>query len=314
MVSFLLTSCGSLKDISLITGNEKSKCYKQDEYNYSVNEISKPIHELKIDTLLSNHFSFEALNVANAIGLIEPLHQFVVLKLDFKANPSLQKQVELLELRQNITDRINLSSLEISSVSSELDCEEERANQLAGYLKSKADQREKNLVIASIVVGAAGGIGAEILGNSTSGNSGSFVAIGASIAETVFGVLMLTNQKKISYDHKRNTIGEIWNVPTVSKTLPPGIWYYLNYKNRGIDKFKQSLREFLVANWLAYGEIENPKERTVSPVYFGSGGIYSSDELQIRANMYDQIESYIKLMKQDLTTLFMELENLNAEE
>jgi hypothetical protein len=47
-------------------------------------------------------------------------------------------------------------------------------------------------------------------------------------------------------------------------------------------------------------------------LFFGEGGEYTAEHLMNRANMHDQIEAHINLMKQDLKLLASELENLNT--
>lgn len=264
-----------------------------------------------IESTLSANFSFDALNVANAIGIIPSLKEYVLLKEKYKADSSLENRLNILELRLNIIEEINIASLEISSVTSELDCEEERADQIANYLKAKADQREKNLVIGSIIFGAASAITVEGLNNSpNTGKSGSYVAVGSALVGAGLGVLMLIDKKSVNFLHERNTIGEIWNNIPVSKTLPPSIWYYLNYKN-DVDK-KQSLCDLLVEHWKVYGQVEKKKKKNkeTTEIYFGNGEKYSSGELKNRAQMYDQIEAYIKLMKQNLEALSVEFKRL----
>lgn len=81
--------------------------------------------------------------------------------------------------------------------------------------------------------------------------------------ESVFGVLMLVREKKINFKHERNTLREIWEGPQISKTLPPSIWYYLNFK---YEKYR---KESLVKNWSQFGQIEqsNSKEREFNALY-----------------------------------------------
>lgn len=305
-----LSSCSSLKNFPSANALTKSACYNKADYDYNPEDLPNKLIANDIDSLLSKNFSFDALNVANAIGVIQPLKEYILLKEKHKIDFSLENRLNILELRINIIEKINISTLEISSVTSELDCEEERADQIANYLKAKADQREKNLVIGSIIVGAAGAIATEGLNNSpNTGKSGSYVAVGSALVGTALGVSMLIDKKTIHFLHERNTIGEIWDNVPVSKTLPPSIWYYLNYKN-DLNK-KQSLRELLVEHWEVYGQVEKKKKgKGAKEIYFGIGGKYSSDELKTRAEMYDQIEAYIKLMKQDLEVLSTEFKKL----
>ncbi len=313
VISIVFAACSGSRQVSSASNWAKSNCYNQTDYRYTEADLPRPFHHIKIDTALGNRFSFESLNVANAIGLLDYLAQYAALKIEYPQNPTIEKRVALLELRQTITEKINISSLEISSVASELNCEEERASQISNYLKSKGDQREKNLVISSIIIGAAGAIAVEGVNNSPStGKTGSYLGVGVSLLEATLGFLMLTNRQKVSFSHVRNTPGEIWLAPTTSKTLPTSIWYYLNYKDS--DKRKVSLRELLVENWAAFGQVSQPTaqdKKKQSQLYFGNGGKYGAEELQNRADMYDQIEAYINLMKQDLKILSLEFKNFS---
>jgi len=71
----------------------------------------------------------------------------------------------------------------------------------------------------------------------------------------------------------------------------------------------------LTSGWVL-GKLPTPKEKKREEVYtlfFGEGGEYTAGPLTNRANMHDQIEAQINLMKQDLKLLSFELEKLDDE-
>jgi len=239
----------------------------------------------------------------------------VNLKKDYKISLTLEKRIEIVELSQRINQRINISSLEISAVASEMDCEEERADQIATYLKGKEDDAETKLTVGSIVVGAAGAIiaGALIV-KGDAGNAPEFIGIGAGLTEATLGVMILLNKRKVEFYHSRNALKDIWFAPETSTIFPQSVWYYLTYEKP--DCSTKSLRQQLVDKWLGFGQIADTKEKNKEKVYslfFGEGGKYTADQLNNRANMHDQIEAQINLMKQDLKLLALELEKLNNE-
>lgn len=309
----LLTACSSVKEVSSLENLKKSDCFNQSDYNYSVGEMPQSAEIRNIESDLSQNFSFESLNIANAFGFLNLLKDFNAFRNNHLKNPSIENQLKLIDLKLTILQKINNASLEISAVTSELDCEEERASQIANFLKGKVEKKERNLVIASMIVGAAGAITTEGFNNSPStGKAGSLVAIGTAITEATLGVLILTNNKNIEFCHKRNTLGEIWSGFPTSKTLPSSIWYYLNYQDE--ENRKTSLRDMLMKHWENFGQIEKRaknKPNKVDEIYFGNGGKYTFNQLENRADMYDQIESYIYLMKQDLNRLSVEFENFS---
>jgi hypothetical protein len=81
---------------------------------------------------LTNRFTNQSLNTANAIGSLEIPSKSIKLSNNYTA-PTTYKRICLIELLQKIVQRINTASLEVSSIASELDCEEERANQFAYF-------------------------------------------------------------------------------------------------------------------------------------------------------------------------------------
>ncbi|SFE41259.1 hypothetical protein [Thermoflexibacter ruber] len=308
---FVLNACGGFKDASLNSQLDKSNCNQQAVFNYTKEELPKPIHTLAIDTMLTNCFSFHSLNNANAIGVIGLLTDFVNLKKDYQTNPTLEKRIKITELSQKIHQRINVASLEISSVASEMDCEEERADQVATYLKEKEDEAETKLTVGAVVIGATGAVIAGILlANGDESNRPEFIGIGAGLAETTLGMLILLNKRKVHFYHPRNALQDIWTAPATSRIFPPAVWYYLTYENKN----EKSLRQQLVDKWLGFGQIADTREKKKEDVYylfFGKGGKYTADQLTNRANMHDQIEAQINLMKQDLKLLALELEKLD---
>lgn len=303
------TSCAGPKNAQIIAQLEKSNCNHQVYSSYTINELPKPIHTLEIDTVLTDRFSFQSLNAANAIGLLEQLTSFVKLKKAYQANPSIELRIEIVEVLQRIYQRINIASLEVAAIASEMDCEEERADQIATYLKGKDNNIETKLTVAAIVTGASGAVASGLL---TKHNTGSYVGVATGLLEATFGALILFNKHKISFYHHRNALKEIWTAPQISTIFPSSVWYYLTYQNPITNE--HSPRQQLVDKWLGFGQIADVKEKNREKIYnlfFGQGGKYTADQLTNRANMHDQIESQINLMKQDLKLLALELEKIN---
>jgi hypothetical protein len=311
LVSTVLFSCSNVKNTTLNYQLSKSNCKSSSEYIYTNAALPKSIFEIKLDSVLTNRFSFTSLNTANAIGIIDNLTQYTKLKIDEKASPKLERRVVMLELLQKITQRINIASLEISAVASELDCEEERANQVASYLKNKESTKEKKLIIGSMIVGAVGSIAAEIISmNTNSGNISNYVAIATSVIDVGLGTLIILNNKSIEFYHTRNALKDIWTNPPTSTFFPASLWYYLTFENT--SKNETSLRKQLIEKWQDFGQINNTKEKEKNiALFFGNGGVYETEQLKNRADMHDQIEAYITLMKQDLKQLSIEIENIN---
>ncbi len=305
--ALLLFSCGNMKSIP-VQQLRQGSCYLENKLPHTSSVIPSPLHEIEIDSILTSIFSYTSLNIANGIGILDLLTEYVSHEENHRDRPTTESRLKSLELFQKIDYQINLASLEISAVASELDCEEERISQLADFMKEKEGEVEKRLTVAAIVVGASGAI---LAGVQTSDRGDKVVGITAGIAEATLGTLILLNKKKVDFYHQRNALGEIWKGLETSEIFPPAVWYYLCYFNPDSSENK-SIRYQMIQRWLGFEQIENAKKkkrRALFNLYFGEGGRYTTEQLYNRANMYDQLESYIKLMKQELTILSMELNN-----
>lgn len=304
LIPIIFCSCATERLNSLI---ERDICNQQNSYQYTRSEIPKPIYEKSIDTLLFSSFNLSDLNAANAIGVLDLLTDYLIkLNISHK-DSSIQNQLQLLRIQQKLNQQIDLASLEISAVTSELDCEEERINQIASFLKDKEGKTQTHLTVASIILGAAGTIatGVVIKDNQTA----NVVGVSTALVGTGLAVLMLTTNRKVYLSHSRNVLREIWFATDTSTVYPPSIWYYLNYANQKV-KGEISIREQLIENWKSFGQVKehlNDTNKNETDIYFKDGGKYTTSQLVNRAQMYDQIESAIKLMKQDLRNLTLKI-------
>jgi hypothetical protein len=61
-----------------------------------------------------------------------------------------------------------------------------------------------------------------------------------------------------------------------------------------------------------YDEVKEKHRAELRDRFFGTGGRYNSDELTNRANMYEQLNSEINLMLQDLKDLSFEIEKVQS--
>lgn len=310
----LMSSCATLKNPKLQAQLDNSNCYQHDAYTYSVTDMPEPLYQIKLDTLLTSRISVNSLNIANAIGILDILKQYILKKKEYEASPTLENRVEVIELSQKINKLINLASLEISAVASELDCEEEKTEQIVSYIKSKESNAESKLTIATIAVGAATAILAGTMELSGSESKAiPAIGLGAGVVEGTLGLMMLFNERKMEVRHTRNILNEIWEGKATSKFFPISVWYYLNYHDPAKAN-KPSHRQQIIDQWMSFDQFADQKEEDreqLLRIYFGEGGKYTADQLKIRTNMYDQLESTIKVMKQDLKDLLMEIDKLD---
>jgi hypothetical protein len=248
--------------------------------------------------------------VAKLVGATDLLNAYYEVLLKYQQDSSLENRLSILEYRQQIVQRVSVASLEVGSVSSELDCELERAHQVADYLLGKKGNREKNLTVGAIVVTAAGAVLTSIL-KDNSEFAADRIGIISGLVGAGLGVLALTGDKKVEYSHPDNALAEIWHQPQVSKIFPAPIWNFLCMPLSDTGR-QISLRTRLIADWQRMGQLppnsQMEKLQEAANLYFGQGGIYNADELNNRANMLDQLTAAINLLTQDLRLLLRETE------
>lgn len=311
LLLFIQSACVTVKSQRLQAQVEKSNCNQENKYSYTPQDIPTPIYQLEVDTALTSRFSRNEINAANAIGMLDMLTQYIQALKAVQQNNTVEKRLALLEWRQKINHSIDLASLEISAVTAELDCEEEKIAQIASFLKEKEDETESKLTVGSIILGAVSAIATGIIIKDN--NAANVIGVGVGLADATFGILMLTNQRNIEIRHSRNVLREIWQATETSSIYPPSIWYFLNYYNPK-EPDKPSLRSQLIESWKSFGQISASKGKTNNSsieIYFSEGGKYTTAQLENRANMYDQLESAIKLMKQELRTLSQKIAELH---
>ncbi len=272
---------------------------------------SQPYPLAETDTALTARFTSGDLNAAHAIGILPYLGEYVAVQKTNRQAPTLETRLRLLQISQKISRRISLASMEIAAVSSELDCEDEKLTQMADFMQNKENKRETRLTVLSITAAAVSDLVPPFLPDNKE-KLGNVITIAAGALGATLGAMILFNERKVVVEHPRNALRDVWEGKANTDIFPPLIWYYLKNPNPDAPD-PRSLRERLLQRWQRFGQIEEPsgKEKVkLRHLYFGDGGEYTTGELYNRAGMYDQLESYIRLISQDLAHLLRSFERL----
>jgi hypothetical protein len=271
----------------------------------------EPLHTLLLDGALAQRFSYKSLNIANAFHLIPLLKELVAAEQRYETEHSDRAEIDLLRLNQRITSKILQAHLEIAATSAAMDCEEERTDQLAFYLNQKQQQTERILTVAAIIVGAVTGIISGLFLGAGRDTKADAVGVVGGFTEVGLASGILFSEKKVEFAHPYNPLREIWYEQDPLGMFPTSIWYYLSY-HPPLQPEISPLREQLIESWLRFGQLsaaETPQREEDIKLFFGKGGRYTAAQLTNRADMFDQLEAMISLMKQDLDLLMYELLN-----
>lgn len=295
----VLSACGSNRPVLRASLND-SFCDPALAYTYDSTYLPQPAIQpfLLANPSLRQRYSQHDLLLANATGTLPLLLELQQLE----ANSQIDTRLEQLSKRQQILHRLLLASTEISSLAAELDCEGERADQLAEYLDQRDNRRVRRLTILSIVVGAVTTVVSTLIQADTPDK---VIGIGGGVASAALGGLAaFSSQQTVSYQHPRNLLTDIWNQRKVSSVYPPFIWYVLNepaFSNSGQRSISANIRQ----RWLEYVLPQPSPDK--EKLFFGTGGAYQADDLHTRANMLNQLQSSVRSIDQNLQGLILTL-------
>jgi hypothetical protein len=248
-------------------------------------------------------FSKTSIEISETIGVLPELMMVATAKdarLPFE---------QLLLTRQILVERITLTMLDVSSVTAELDCENERGDQLRDQLQQLEEQRTRGLTVASLVLGAATAIiSGGITLSSPDAVSASVVNIVGGSAQAGTGFAALSYTPKGMLRQERNLLTDIWEGKSESEVYPASVWRFLNHIREGNSEMP--LRQTLIEQWKAAQRLGVPDaeaERRRSELIFGTGGEYTVADLRARRAILDQLKATVTLLYQDLEQLLREV-------
>ncbi len=308
----LLGGCAN-RDLNLYKARlERSQCNQWQGDRNTLPEVGDTLVPEAVPKRVERHFSPNSLHIAHAIGVLPLLHEYIGRLEVPPSDRSLEQRVELLELRRTLAYRCDLASLEISAVASELDCEEEKLSQLASHLANLERNTERSLTVAAIAMGALGAVasGVELGMDENAHVDRAGILFG--VAEAGIGVAILLNGRKTVVNHQRNPLRAIRDGSDPDRIFPPFVWYAITRPMPG-DPPERTLRAELLARWQEDEGRKRKRSDGELALIMGTGGKYGPGRLAKRAAMYDQLESMVKLVKQDLLQLVQELDERPAE-
>lgn len=275
-------------------------------YQYDPALSPLPDFEAALTPTLLARFPRRNLLTANAVGIL-PLLQELAVSENSRQPSSLPHTVRQLELRQRITTQIALVSTAVASVAAELDCEGERADQVGAYLENLDDRRTQRLNVLSITIGAASGVGTTVFEEKRTQYA---LGIGGGLAAAGLGLLTLYGGHHTEFSHTRNLLTDVWQEQSVATTYPPHVWYMLwepGFSNSGQTSIAHNTRQ----RWLQRKELADPNSKDsqqLTALLFGNGGQYTAEQLALRADMLNELQSAVHLLNQELQGLLLLLE------
>ena len=242
--------------------------------------------------------------IAQVIGVQDLVAQIPVLEKEVSQNVE-GARLRLLELRQELSDRLLLALFDASSVAAELECEKGRSEALAAGLDEvQNDIQQRRTVIALLSDATAGLLSGIFLFGGSEVLAGAADVVG-NLLQGSYGYAALGGQQQHPLTQTRNLLQEVWEGPERSAMFPESVWRFLNWPQD--SERQRSRRDVIVQEWKKrLGESDSEKEKHRKELFFGEGGVYTVPELRHRAEMLDRLKASVRLMSQDLNLLFKE--------
>ncbi|MGI4833360.1 MAG: hypothetical protein ACRYFK_07845 [Janthinobacterium lividum] len=276
-------------------------------YRYNPDFTPRADFAAALTPALLAHYPRRNLLTANAVGILPALQTLLALQATARQQPGPAAELGVLRQRQRVMAQVALVSSTVSSLAAELDCEGERADQVAGYLANLDERRTQRLNVLGISAGAASGIGTTVLDNR--GAQYAF-GIGGGLLAAGLGLLTLRQRGHTAdFEHARNLLADVWAENPTTTIWPPSVWYMLSnpaFSNQGQTSIAHNTRQ----RWQHYGQLAHPDApagQALAALLFGPGGTYSADQLTVRANMLNELQSAVRLLNQELQGLLLAL-------
>lgn len=296
VISIFVSSCSTVLNSPKIDYLTSNYCQPTIEYDYSKLEIF-PNKSSNNDSILKANLSQHDILISKAIGIESYLSEYLQTKKD---------TLKRLVLKQKITDRLILTSIEINALASELDCNGERIDKLANFVNDINNKKTRNLTVASVTIGALTTVATVLIKNN---NASDIVGVSGGLVSAGLGALTIAPKgKKINLKLERNLLRNIWFNDNSNGAYPNSIWAILNEKQFS-NSGKNDLQESIKNRWLQYnfdGKIDAQTEK----LFFYDGGIYSADDLSSRANMLNELQATVRSLEQDLKSLSVRLNSI----
>lgn len=263
----------------------------------------QPVEKIERDAAVKL-YSPVSIHIADVMEVLHLLNR-LARKEQERAAPS-----DIERVRRQLTTRLQLATLEVSSLVAEIECEVHRADEIQDRLKDIQTKRTTTQTVLGIIFGGLANIltGGISMAAQT-GDTANIVSITGGALEVLFGASANFTKVRQEFKHPRNHLQVIWAGEASREFFPPKIWRFLTQPNIR-DLEGHSLRDVMIRAWREEGRLgqsDSRKEQAREALLFGAGGLYDAEDLHVREAMLQELEASIQLMHQDLQTLLHEV-------
>src|SRR5882724_4367715 len=199
--------------------------------------------------------------VAKELGITQLIERLYKLPESERGLNGGSMSLEALSLRQQITEIVVGTSLDIDGVIAEIDNENGQLNSIRSDLESRRDRAQKINNIASIVSGGAlGVVGTALQFKSSTANLGNVIGLSGGAASVVLSIIGIKQQSggQRALVRSPNMLAKLFDRQAeFHSDYPDDVWTYLNAV-RPADSGNGTRRAQLIDQWQQSGRIDKP--------------------------------------------------------
>lgn len=228
-----------------------------------------------------------------------------------------------LSLRQEITEVVLGTSLEVDGITAEIDSELAQMSAIRADLEARRDRAIGINTIANIIAsGATGVVGTALQFKNSTANLGNAIGVAGAGISTFLSLIGLRQQRggRKSLGVAPNLLAKLFDKkPEFHSDYPDEVWTYLNAVPPA-ESGTETRKALLIKRWTETGRIdslETPKGQRKVELLTSSISQQRSltiDVLNDRGAMLADVRAQVSLMKRDLSKLMLALRSQHAEE
>jgi hypothetical protein len=228
-----------------------------------------------------------------------------------------------LSLRQEITEVVLGTSLEVDGIIAEIDSELAQMSAIRADLETRRDRAIGINTIANIVAGGVTGVvGTALQFKNSTANLGNGIGVAGAGVSTFLSLIGLRQQHggQKALGVAPNLLAKLFDKkPEFHSDYPEEVWTYLNAVPPA-EPGTETRRALLIKRWTELGRIESTEtakgnrkiELLTSSV--SQQRSLTIDLLTDRAAMLEDVRAQVSLMKRDLSKLMLALRSQQSEE
>jgi hypothetical protein len=265
-----------------------------------------PDSVLQSDMSMPGFFHERDILIANASGTLPYIKSLMLLAAD-RVDSNRSSYVDYFSKAEK---GLNAMRTQTEAILSELECELFRTRQLYIQLRNLNSKKNGRLTAGAIVIGSATNITPVFVTQKTPQN---IILVGSSLLSAGLSLSTLrTGSGKIKLIFPRNLLSDVWFAPVKSIDYPAGLWYILN--NPKFSNTRQlSKVQLIKMRWLKF-ELNESVNKERENLFFGTGGIFDQDELEVRVSMLAELMAEVNTINMDLDNFEYDLNRFRDNE